>query len=339
MILVTGGTGFVGSHLLYQLATTSSQPIRAIKRQSSSLEMVNSIFRYYTNNPEQLLSKIEWVNADLLDVDELEDAFVGVTHIYHTAALVSFNSKRAKEIIEVNQTGTANLINLSLKNRIEKFCFVSSIAALGSEPDGGQISETSDWIPSESHSTYSYSKFWAEMEVWRGVREGLNCVIVNPSVIIGIGNWTSGSSKFFPTVKKGLKYYGTGSIGFVSVTDVAKAMVLLMKSDISNERFVLNSENLSYKEFLTLIANALTVTAPKKPLTKTIGSLGWRVAKILALLTGKEPLITRQSIATSFKNSNYTSKKIEDQLQFKFRPINEVVNETAKQFIAESKLV
>ncbi len=334
MVLVTGGTGFVGAHLLYQLVATGEK-VRAIKRSSSSVETCKTIFGYYTQNIDDYFSKIEWIEADLLDLEELTDALQGIKRVYHAAAVVSFDSRRKKEIIEVNQKGTANLVNLSILLGIEKFCFVSSIASLGNELDGRLIDESSTWKPTDSHSTYSLSKFWAEMEVWRGAKEGLNVVIVNPSVIVGAGNWKKGSSKFFPTVYYGLKYYGTGSVGFVGVEDVARAMIILMNSPISNERFVLNSENRTYKEFLFTIANEFKVTPPSKQLTPFIGNTAWRLAWIWSKIVSKEPLITRETISTSFKTSAYSAHKIEDAVAFKFTPIKEVIAEGCKIFIAD----
>ena len=334
MILVTGGTGFVGSHLLYHLVV-AGENVRAIKRPTSSMESCKIIFGYYTKDISELFSKIEWVDADLLDVDELYNAMHGVNRVFHAGALVSFDSRRKNEVVEVNQKGTANLVNISLELGIDKFCFVSSIAALGTELDGGFVTESSAWKPADTHSTYSLSKFWAEMEVWRGSKEGLNVVVVNPSIIVGAGNWDRGSSKFFPTVYNGLKYYGSGGIGFVGVEDVVRAMILLMNSSISNERFVLNSENLSYKDFFGMIADGFQKKAPYKVLTPWgIGQVAWRLAFVWSKITNSEPLITKESIATSFKTAYYSAKKIEDLIQFRFTPIKDVVEDACEKFIA-----
>lgn len=334
MVLVTGGTGFVGAHLLYHLVA-AGEKVKALKRESSSFDDCKSIFRYYTENVDAIFSKIEWITGDLLDVDEVEVALEGVSRVYHAAAVVSFDSRRKKEVIEVNQKGTANLVDLSLQLGIEKFCFVSSIASLGSEIDGHLIDESSTWTPTDSHSVYSLSKFWAEMEVWRAAKEGLKVVIVNPSVIVGAGCWNRGSSKFFPTVHNGLKYYGTGSVGFVGVDDVVRAMMLLMNSEISSERFVLNSENLTYQKFLTLIAKEFQVKVPQKPLSPLVGWLAWRGSLILSKISGKEPLVTRESIATSFRSSAYDASKIERMISFQFVPMDEVIKDGCSKFIED----
>lgn len=337
MILVTGGSGFVGAHLLYHLVKEESMTIRALKRSHTDLSVCKSIFSYYTSNVDSLFSKIEWVDGDLLDVEALTDALEGVEYVYHAAAVVSFNSSRKKEVVEVNQKGTANIADLSRQMGVKKFCFVSSIAALGSELNGIEVTEESSWKPTDSHSTYSISKFWAEMEVWRASREGLNVVVVNPSVIVGAGSWSRGSSKFFPTVHKGLSYYGKGGVGFVGVEDVVRSMTLLMKSSIENERFVLNSQNMNYREFLTAIANGLKVKAPQKVLTPFIGRLAWQISYLLSKITRKEPLVTRESIATSFKTSAYNSNKVKETLEFEFTPIHQVIEESCKRYLTDLK--
>ena len=337
MILVTGGSGFVGAHLLYRLVKEESMTIRALKRSHTDLSVCKSIFSYYTSNVDSLFSKIEWVDGDLLDVEALTDALEGVEYVYHAAAVVSFNSSRKKEVVEVNQKGTANLADLSRQMGVKKFCFVSSIAALGSELNGIEVTEESSWKPTDSHSTYSISKFWAEMEVWRASREGLNVVVVNPSVIVGAGSWSRGSSKFFPTVYKGLSYYGKGGVGFVGVEDVVRSMTLLMKSSIENERFVLNSQNMNYREFLTAIANGLKVKAPQKVLTPFIGRLAWQISYLMSKITRREPLVTRESIATSFKTSAYNSNKVKEALEFEFTPIHQVIEESCKRYLTDLK--
>lgn len=232
-----------------------------------------------------------------------------------------------------NEEGTANLVNICVDKKIEKFCFVSSIATLGNSKNGETIDELSYWQGGRNHSAYSISKFRAEMEVWRATKEGLNAVIINPSVILGPGDWSQGSPKIIHTVYKGLKFYTPGGTGFVDVRDVAKAMINLVASNITNERFLLNGANLSYKSLFTNIAKALNVKAPYIKSNKTLVGLAWRYEKIKNILFGKEPLITKDSARTSQKVTYYSGKLITDKINFTYTPIDQTIKDTANYFL------
>ena len=248
MILVTGGTGLVGSHLLYHLCL-QNVAIRAIYRTKSSLENVKKVFRYYTED-ENLFSKIEWYQADITDVPKMIPAFSDVKHVYHCAAFISFNPKDYRKMRKVNIHGTAIIVNLCIAAKIEKLCFVSSIAAVGDSLKGKIVTEENEWNKELDNSGYSITKFGAEMEVWRASQEGVDVVVVNPGVILGSGFWEKGSSKLFTQVSKGLKYFTEGITGFVGVKDVANSMILLMNSNVKNERFILVAENWFFNQGL-----------------------------------------------------------------------------------------
>ncbi|WP_392349078.1 NAD-dependent epimerase/dehydratase family protein [uncultured Polaribacter sp.] len=262
MILVTGGTGLVGAHLLYHLLK-ENETIRAIYRSEERIEVVKKVFSYYTEDTS-LIAKIAWFKADITDIPAMIPAFVGVEKVYHCAAFISFNPKDYKEMRKVNIHGTAIIVNLSIDAKIKKLCFVGSIAAVGDALNGDLITEENEWNKELDNSGYSITKFGAEMEVWRASQEEVEVVIVNPGVILGSGFWTSGSGKLFSQVKNGFKYYTEGITGFVGVKDVVKAMVLLMNSEVKNERFILVSENKTYKEMFFLIADAFGVNRPSK---------------------------------------------------------------------------
>ncbi len=332
MIFVTGGTGFVGAHLLYHLVS-QGESVYALKRKSSDINNTRYIFNFYGKDTDALMEKINWVEGDILDYGSLEYVINdNITKVYHTAALVSFNSALNEEMMRINEEGTANLVNICLERKIEKFCFVSSIGALGNSKNGETIDEFSYWQGGKNHSTYSLSKFRAEMEVWRATKEGLNAVIVNPSVILGPGNWKGGSPRTFYTISKGLKFYTTGGTGFIDVRDVAKAMILLMESKIENERFLLNGANLSYKELFSQIAHALNKKAPTINANKWMVYMAWKLEKIKYLLFGIEPLITKESARTSLKTTKYTSDYFIKQTNFSFTPIEDTIKETAEYF-------
>ena len=233
MILVTGGTGLVGSHLLYFLSKKELK-VRAIYRNEKSIEKTKLVFKSY--GAAEALNQIEWVKADLLDYYSLKDAFENVNYVYHAAAMVSFDSKSANELIKVNVEGTEKIVNLSMEFNIKKFCFVSSVASIGEYANGSCSNEETPWQNSKSTSSYSISKYYAENEVWRASQEGLPVVIVNPATIFGFGNWEVSSLKIIKRVYDGLSFYPSGKNGFIGVTDVVKAMLQLMESEIVNER-------------------------------------------------------------------------------------------------------
>jgi len=307
MILVTGGTGFIGSHLLYHLVT-SGKRVRAIKRNSSSLIQLHKTFQYYSSSPEKLLDKIEWIEGDILDISSLLKAFADIQQLYHTAAVVSFHGNDKQQLIHTNINGTANVVNAALEMKVGKLCHVSSIGALGRAESNGTVDENCNWNSKKS-SVYSTSKHEAEREVWRGIAEGLNAVIINPSIVLGPGNWSAGSPQVFQTMWKGLKFYTSGTNGFVDVNDVAKAMIILMEGNFHNERFILNSENVSYKDFFGWMADAMKLPKPKYKAGPFLSGLSWRALKVLTFFTGKRSSITKETAETANQKYQYSNQK------------------------------
>ncbi len=334
MILVTGGTGLVGAHLLYQL-TQKEGKVRALRRSSSSVQQTKKTFSYYTSKPEKYYSRIEWVEGDILDIDSLLQAMDGVEKVYHTAAMVSFNPKDKAEIMETNVTGTANVVNACLEKKIERLCYVSSIAALGRAGNNGITTEKSEWKNSQKISSYSFSKYEAEREVWRGIAEGLKAVIINPAIILGAGNFNTGSSRMFQTVYNGLMFYTRGVNGYVDVNDVAKAMILLMEGNFSGERFILSSEDLSYKKLFEMMAQSLGVKPPRHKAGMVLSELSWRLLKVHSLLTGKKPLITRQTAKTANRFYRYSNEKFVKATGMRFMPMTESIKKTAEIFLKD----
>lgn len=256
MILVTGGTGLLGSHLLFEL-TSNGEKVRALKRVSSNTEIVKKVFGYYTDDPDHALSGIDWINGDITDPVEVSEALKGIKKVYHTAGFVSFDPADKEDILKINVNGTENIVNACLERGIEKLCFVSSTAAIGIADNGELLNEELYWTSKGKDSIYSISKYQAEMEVWRGINEGLNAVIVNPSVIIGPGEWRRSSARLFHEVYKGIRFYTQGITGYVDVRDVVKATILLMNGEFSGERYIISAGNYSYKEILSMIADSL----------------------------------------------------------------------------------
>ncbi|MFV0377157.1 MAG: NAD-dependent epimerase/dehydratase family protein [Mangrovibacterium sp.] len=342
-IFVTGGTGLVGSHLLFNLVQ-SGQRVRALKRPSSNLRLVLKTFAYYSDKPEELFSQIDWVEGDILDYHSMEEILAGVDDVYHCAAMVSFHANDYDSLLNNNVKGTANLIDAAIFNQISRFCHVSSIAALGKTQDGTQIDEETYWIPSKQKSAYSLSKFFSEMEVWRGIEEGgLEAVIVNPSIILGPGNWDIGSPKLFQTIWKGLHYYTKGETGFVDVRDVASAMIRLMDptsfGEHKNQRFILNAGNMSYQDFFNKIADALQRPRPRTFASDLILQLAWRSARLASFFSGKRPAITRDAVSGTNKINHYNGSKIQRSIDFEYHPIDTTINDIAKLFLKDVELL
>jgi len=338
MILVTGGTGLVGAHLLYEL-TLSGLKVKALRRQQSNTAWVKKIFSYYTDRVEELYAQIEWVEGDILDYFSLEEALKGITHIYHCAAIVSFHGDDNDMMLNNNVKGTGNLIDAAIHNGVSRLCHVSSIAALGKTQDGSQINEETYWTPSKRKSGYSLSKFFSEMEVWRGIEEGLDAVIVNPSIIMGPGNWDIGSPKLFQSIFKGLKYYTKGISGFVDVRDVVKAMIMLMDDQHfeahKNQRFILNAGNMSYENFFYKIADGLNKPRPSNFASDIKLSIAWRMAQGASFFTGKRPLITRDAVSGSNQKNQYTGEKIIKTTGFNYRSLDSSIADIAEIFLKD----
>ncbi len=337
MILITGGTGLVGAHLLYELAQRNDR-IKATKRHSSDIQAVRKVFGYYRPEAEAdaLFNKIEWITADINDIPSLTKAFEEADYVYHCAALVSFDPSDEKKLRKINIEGTANVVNLCIAHKIKRLCYVSSVAAIGSNLNGKEIDENVRWNPEENHNDYAISKYGAEIEVWRGTQEGVETVIVNPGIIIGPGFWNDGSGQIFKRVDNGLSYHFPKISGFVGVKDVVSAMVKLMNSPIKNEKFILVSENLSFEHVLKQTAGFLGKPQPKKPLKKWMVFFGWIFQKIGSWFGGSRE-ITRQSVNTLFEKTCYDNSKIQESLQFEFTPVQQVLKETATIYKKEIK--
>lgn len=336
MIYVTGGTGLVGSHLLFQLVKAGKK-VRGLKRNTSNTGRVKNIFSYYSDNFEALFQQIEWVEGDVLDTFSLEDSLEDIKQVYHCAATVSFSPGDREFMLKTNVEGTANLVNIALEKGIEKFCFVSSIAALGRVGDDQEIDETVNWKTSRYNSAYAISKYNSEREIWRGMEEGLKAVIVSPSVIIGPGNWNEGSGQLFQTADNNMKFYSMGVNGFVDVRDVADSMIRLMESNIENDRFLVTAENLSYKDLFFMMTKELGKNPPGIKVTRLISEVAWRFEKLKQVLTGIKPLVTRETARTAISKYFYTNRKIVETIDMKFIPIADSIADTARIYLLEKE--
>ena len=317
MILVTGATGLVGSHLLVQLLQENEE-VKALFRSEKQIEKVKNVFAFH--NQTALFYKINWVKGDITDIPSLEIAFENVTHVYHCAALISFDPSDEDELRKINIEGTANVVNCCIDFGIKKLCHVSSIAALGNPKEHeNTITEETEWNPEELHSDYAITKYGAEMEVFRGHQEGLEVVIVNPGVIFGYGFPKKGSDVIIQSVKKGLSFYTKGNIGIVSVEDVTNCMVQLMKSSVNGERFTLVGENISTKALLNFIAEELKLKKPSIEATKLMTSIAWRMDWLLSKILNRKRKLTRSTTNSSHATTTFDTSKMEKELNFTFQ--------------------
>lgn len=323
MILVTGGTGLVGYHLLLQLLE-EKEVIRAIYRSEKKLQHIKNLFEKANKLPQ--FEKIDWVKADILDIPALEIAFSDISYVYHCAALVSFNPKDEDKLYQNNIIGTANVVNISLSKKVKKLCYVSSISALGNGTEHNLIlTEETERNNEAIRSDYSISKFGAEMEVWRGFQEGLEVVIVNPGVIFGNGFPKEGSSLFIQNIKDGQLFYTMGKLGIIPVEDVVKAMTTLMKSPISGERFILVAEDITYKELFDRITETLQQTQCDNKIKKPkylVKKWQTQVARVLefifASLFFRKRMLTQSTIHSLFNMEIHDTSKIKNAIDFEF---------------------
>ena len=298
MVLVTGASGLVGLHLIKQLSI-EGYSVRALYHSNLTKTL-----------PETVDNQIEWVNCDILNVNQLDEAFKGIRTVYHCAAIVSYDPRYAERMMEINVEGTANVINIALEHQVDKLVYMSSIASLGNETYPTLVTEKSEWDTNEPHSQYAISKQKAEMEVWRGIAEGLNAVIVNPAIILGEGDWEKSSTNLFQLVYNEFPYYTSGETAWVDVKDVVNIMMILMNSTISGEQFILSAGNYSYQTIFTQMALAMNKKPPHKKASKWMTELVWRFSYLKSLITNKQATISKETARASQEIKHYSNEKL-----------------------------
>lgn len=313
MIFVTGGSGLLGQELISQLLQEGHKVIATEHRTPINITHSNLIIE----------------KGDLLNVVWLETLLSKVSGVFHCAGYVSFSTGDRDKLFRINTACTTALVNACIECKVSKLVHVSSVAALQRSKTNEAIDEKLGLVEEKDTSVYGYSKFLGEMEVWRGIAEGLNAVIVNPSIILGAGNWEEGSTKLFKNVWEEFPYYTEGATGFVDVKDVAAAMILLMNADITNERFVLNGHNIAYRELFTKMAIAFGKKPPHKLANTSMINAVVGLGKLRSFFTRKPPLITLETAKSAVSVVQYDNNKILKALpKFNFRPIDVTVNET-----------
>lgn len=324
MVLITGGTGFLGSYIIKELVK-KDYFVRAIRRSTSQLP-------FYIH--PQIFEKVEWVEGDVLDTVSLEDAMEGAETVIHSAALVSFHKSDKDQMYQVNTMGTANVVNAALEKNISRFVHVSSVAALGRSKMNSHVNEEKKWHESKNNTHYAISKYRAEIEVWRGVAEGLNAVIINPSTVIGYGDWNMSSCRIFKAVYDGFPWYSTGVNGFVDIEDVARAAVMLMQSSISEQRFIVNADNWSFQQLFNTIADGFDKRRPHRKMTPSLLKFVRTIEEVKGLLAGNKPLLTKESARVANSNTFFENDKLLEALPgFSFTPLQESIHKACKKYI------
>jgi dihydroflavonol-4-reductase len=305
-MLVTGAAGLLGSELVKQLLEKGFKVTALCHSTSLSI-----------THPDLTVKQ-----CDILDIVGLEEIMKGITHVYHCAAFISFEPRDKYRLLKINVEGTANVVNACLDAGVQKLLHVSSVAALGRIKNGGVVNEQMNWSEGTGKSVYAKSKYLGELEVWRGMGEGLQALVVNPSIILGGNNWDNGSAALFKTAYNEFKWYTEGITGFVDAGDVARAMILLMNSKISGQRFILSAENLSYKEIFSSIAKCFGKKPPPKKVSPFVAEIIWRLEAIRAWFTGKRHLLTKETARTAHAAVYYDNSKILNELPgFNFIPV------------------
>jgi len=323
MILVTGGTGFLGAYIIKELVE-SGQSVRAIRRSPKLPSYIS----------KAIFDKVQWMDGDVLDINSLEDAMEGIDTVIHSAAVVSFIKKERKNMYRVNVDGTANVVNVALEKNVRRLIHISSVAALGRTAGGGHVDEEKKWTESKVNTHYAITKYKAEIEVWRGFSEGLSGVILNPSTILGYGDWNNGSSAIFKKVYEEFKWSSPGLNGFVGVGDVAKAVLLFANNDITEQRYIVNSDNWYFEKLQSTIADGFGKKRPARMATPLLMNIARRLESVKTMITGTKPILTKESVRVANSKTHFENAKILRALPgFSFTPLEETIKKACNLYL------
>jgi dihydroflavonol-4-reductase len=318
MNLVTGATGILGSHVVLWLMQ-QGKPVIAGRQKSSDTEKVKKLFSYY--NSAHLFEKIVWKEIDVRDLFSIEEALEGVQNVYHCAGFVSFNSRDKDKLFAINEGGTFNVVNACLQNKIPALCHASSIAAINNTDYTATLNENVFWKRNGRESGYALSKYNAEREVWRGIEEGLNAVIVNPGVILSPGFWNQSSSRLFKKCHEGNSFYTNGMAGYISARDTAAIMIELMEKRHYANRYILIEGNYSFRDIFDMISAGLEKQKPSIHAGKLLLHTGRMLDFLRSKITGKEQILTGAIIDSAFNKQLYSNQKIKDTLGWQFTSV------------------
>ena len=323
VVFITGGTGFIGSYIIKNLIQ-KGYTVRAIRRSSK--------LPFYI--PDEILKKVQWVEGDVLDIVSLHDAMQDAEAVIHAAAIVSFSKKERHRMYHVNVEGTANVVNAAIENKVKRFLHVSSVAALGRTTKTETINELKKWEENKSNTHYAISKHHSELHVWRGFAEGLEGVVINPSTVLGYGDWHQSSCAIFKNAYKEFPWYTKGINGFVGVEDVAETTVQLLFSEITQKKFIVNGENRSFQQVFNTIANGFHKKHPHKEATKAMGEIAWRLERLKEIFTGKKALLTRETAKVAHSKTSFDNSALLNALPgFQFTPLEAVIKTACEKYL------
>lgn len=321
-VLVTGGTGFIGAYIIQELVKTGFS-VKALHRSDN--------FPFYISH--EILANVEWIKGDILDINSLENAMNHVDVVIHSAAIVSFHKKLREQMYKINIEGTANVVNMALEKKIKRFIHISSVAAIGRTAKGQTVNEEKKWVNSKLNTHYAISKQKSEMEVWRGMAEGLSGIILNPSTVLGFGNWNTNSTAIFKNIHNGFSWYSEGENGFVDVQDVAKATVALINSEITDQRYILNGDNWPFRKLFNSIADQFNKPKPHRLATPFLGEIAWRIEHIKSFFSRQGPLLTKESAKVAQSRTIFDNSKILKTLPgFSFTPLQQTIEKACRQY-------
>lgn len=322
-VFVTGGTGFVGSYIIKNLVE-KRVTVRAIRRSGK--------LPFYI--PSEILNKVEWVEGDVLDIVSLSDAMQGADAVIHSAAIVSFSKKERQQMYLVNVEGTANVVNAAVENKIKRLLHISSVAALGRTTKTQTVTEQKKWEENKNNTHYAITKHHSELHVWRGFAEGLEGVVINPSTVLGYGDWHQSSCAIFKNAYNQFPWYTKGVNGFVGVEDVAEVAVQLLFSDITQKKFIVNADNWSFQQLFNTIADGFHKKHPHKEATKTMGEIAWRVEKLKEAITGKKALLTKETAKVAHSKTSFDNTSLLKALAgFQFTPLETVIKQACEKYM------
>jgi nucleoside-diphosphate-sugar epimerase len=322
-VFVTGGTGFIGSYIIKNLVL-KGYTVRAIRRSNK--------LPFYI--PDEILNKVQWLEGDVLDVVSLHDALQNVDAVIHAAAIVSFSKKERHHMYHINVEGTANVVNAAIENKVRRFLHVSSVAALGRTFKTETIDEQKKWEENKSNTHYAISKYHSELQVWRGFGEGLEGVVINPSTVLGYGDWHQSSCAIFKNAYKEFPWYTKGVNGFVGVEDVAEAAVQLLFSGITQKKFIVNAGNWSFQQLFNTIANGFHKKHPHRQATKTMGELAWRLERLKEIFTGKKALLTKETAKVAHSKTSFDNGALLNALpHFQFTALETVIKSSCEKYL------
>jgi nucleoside-diphosphate-sugar epimerase len=331
MIFVTGGTGLIGSFLLRALRARGLA-VRALHRGAM---------------PERAAPGVEWLAGDLLDTDLLRAALTpDVTHVFHCAGLVSYAPQDEDLLLAINVQGTAAVVDACLERPGIRLAYVSSVAALGTPAAGSPtvpngavvVTEAATWDLGAAHPAYATSKYLGELEVWRGVAEGLSAVVVNPSVVLG--DWHRSSTRLLRYAYQQHRFYTRGLVNFVDVRDVVAQLVALAldRSALNGERYILSAEALPLADFFRQVAAVMRRRPPTVAVPNWAAEIIWRLEHVRAVLTGARPLITKDTARAGRQPVVYAHAKVQSATGLGFRPLADTMAWCAAELLANPAL-